>query len=277
MEKSTYLALGAIVLGAGYASSASSATIFINPSLTNASFETSNNPTATPPGWTPSGSPGAGAYTVTSAQYTAGADGLSGGRIVPDGTNAADAPSGLSGSGGLQQTTNIPFTVGNTYSFIFWVGLPRTEPNGTTTVAGFPGSSPGGPSDSTVTVSWLTGTTEGNLRGLGTGSLTALTGPGAGTTTTIGNLNDSGPVRFTLTSPGLGQWQEWQLTYTPLANVGSGAVGVLLNVGGSSNNQAVNFDIATGVPEPATWGMMLLGFVGLGFAFRQSRRKDWFA
>ena len=70
MEKSTYLALGAIVLGAGYASSASSATIFINPSLTNASFETSNNPTATPPGWTPSGSPGAGAYTVTSAQYT---------------------------------------------------------------------------------------------------------------------------------------------------------------------------------------------------------------
>jgi hypothetical protein len=62
-----------------------------------------------------------------------------------------------------------------------------------------------------------------------------------------------------------------------LANVGSGAVGVLLNVGGSSNNQAVNFDIATGVPEPATWGMMLLGFVGLGFAFRQSRRKVWFA
>jgi hypothetical protein len=27
------------------------------------------------------------------------------------------------------------------------------------------------------------------------------------------------------------------------------------------------------VPEPATWGMMLLGFLGLGFAFRQSRRK----
>ena len=27
------------------------------------------------------------------------------------------------------------------------------------------------------------------------------------------------------------------------------------------------------VPEPATWAMMLLGFVGLGLAFRQSRRK----
>jgi hypothetical protein len=27
------------------------------------------------------------------------------------------------------------------------------------------------------------------------------------------------------------------------------------------------------VPEPSTWAMVLLGFVGLGFAFRQSRRK----
>jgi len=32
-----------------------------------------------------------------------------------------------------------------------------------------------------------------------------------------------------------------------------------------------------GVPEPSTWAMMLLGFVGLGFAFRQSRRKVSFA
>jgi hypothetical protein len=29
----------------------------------------------------------------------------------------------------------------------------------------------------------------------------------------------------------------------------------------------------SGVPEPSTWAMMLLGFAGLGFAFRQSRRK----
>jgi PEP-CTERM motif len=28
-----------------------------------------------------------------------------------------------------------------------------------------------------------------------------------------------------------------------------------------------------GVPEPSTWAMMLFGFVSLGFAFRQSRRK----
>jgi hypothetical protein len=32
-----------------------------------------------------------------------------------------------------------------------------------------------------------------------------------------------------------------------------------------------------GVPESSTWAMMLLGFLGLGFAFRQSRRKVAFA
>jgi hypothetical protein len=36
-------------------------------------------------------------------------------------------------------------------------------------------------------------------------------------------------------------------------------------------------DPVPGVPEPSTWGMMLLGFVGLGSAFRQSRRKVSFA
>jgi PEP-CTERM motif len=33
------------------------------------------------------------------------------------------------------------------------------------------------------------------------------------------------------------------------------------------------FDGVSAVPEPSTWAMMLLGFAGLGFAFRQSRRE----
>jgi hypothetical protein len=42
------------------------------------------------------------------------------------------------------------------------------------------------------------------------------------------------------------------------------------------------FDVQIGfairsVPEPSTWVMMLIGFAGLGFAFRQSRRKVSFA
>ena len=36
-------------------------------------------------------------------------------------------------------------------------------------------------------------------------------------------------------------------------------------------------DVTTAVPEASTWAMMLLGFAGLGFAFRQSRRKVSFA
>jgi hypothetical protein len=31
------------------------------------------------------------------------------------------------------------------------------------------------------------------------------------------------------------------------------------------------------VPEPATWAMMLLGFLGLGLVFHQSRSKTTFA
>jgi Domain of unknown function (DUF4114)/PEP-CTERM motif len=38
-----------------------------------------------------------------------------------------------------------------------------------------------------------------------------------------------------------------------------------------------NTSMTSGVPEPSTWAMMLLGFAGLGFAFRQSRRKVSFA
>jgi PEP-CTERM motif len=40
---------------------------------------------------------------------------------------------------------------------------------------------------------------------------------------------------------------------------------------------ANSFAINPGVPEPATWAMMLLGFAGLGFAFRRSKRKVSFA
>jgi hypothetical protein len=46
---------------------------------------------------------------------------------------------------------------------------------------------------------------------------------------------------------------------------------------GSITGTLANINLGTppvgGVPEPATWAMMLLGFAGLGFAFRSSRRK----
>jgi hypothetical protein len=42
----------------------------------------------------------------------------------------------------------------------------------------------------------------------------------------------------------------------------------------SFSNFTVSGSLVSGaVPEPSTWAMMLLGFAGLGFAFRQSPRK----
>ena len=47
--------------------------------------------------------------------------------------------------------------------------------------------------------------------------------------------------------------------------------------GGQRPTRRLTGHLTPSVPEPATWGMMLLGFAGLGFAFRQSRRKVSFA
>lgn len=35
----------------------------------------------------------------------------------------------------------------------------------------------------------------------------------------------------------------------------------------------VNGGAVGGVPEPATWGMMLLGFAGIGLVIRRSRKS----
>lgn len=58
---------------------------------------------------------------------------------------------------------------------------------------------------------------------------------------------------------------------------GGGAIG-LNPVSGSADQLTrlrgtlVVASVAGGVPEPATWGMMLLGFAGIGMALRRSRK-----
>ena len=49
---------------------------------------------------------------------------------------------------------------------------------------------------------------------------------------------------------------------------------VFLNISGINytTNGNITVDVNTGVPEPATWGLMMLGFGGLG-AVARSRRK----
>jgi hypothetical protein len=42
---------------------------------------------------------------------------------------------------------------------------------------------------------------------------------------------------------------------------------------GSPSGANYGWTVSAAVPEPSTWAMMLIGFVGLGFGFHRSRRK----
>jgi hypothetical protein len=49
--------------------------------------------------------------------------------------------------------------------------------------------------------------------------------------------------------------------------------GPILFFTASSTQNAFEFDMGSSVPEPSTWAMMMLGFVGLGYAaFRRSAK-----
>jgi hypothetical protein len=87
--------------------------------------------------------------------------------------------------------------------------------------------------------------------------------------TLIGNIANNGN--------GFG---DWQLGVIDLSSFAPNAT-VLFHAnwtGASDGGESFFLVPATSaIPEPSTWAMMLIGFVGLGFAFRQSRRKVSFA
>jgi len=59
--------------------------------------------------------------------------------------------------------------------------------------------------------------------------------------------------------------------------VGSFSAVAIKNVGDLAGTNAYNVGLVavpSAVPEPATWAMMLTGFLGLGMALRNRRRKD---
>ena len=129
-----------VMLGALLAS----ATLYGQVTLANSGFNSGNQPTKVgdvvgcPNGWVCYGgspSPGTTSYAVTSNQYTAGADGLSGGLIVPSGTSAALCPTLIEGSCILLQNNFIlTYMAGTTYTYNLAVGTPATMPfkaNGT--------------------------------------------------------------------------------------------------------------------------------------------------
>ncbi len=231
----------------GLIGTAQGATIDLGTLLANPSFENGNqapNPTVgCPVSWTCNGSPTPGftSYTVTSAQYTPGADGLSGGRVTPDGTHAASSPTTIEGSGDLSQTGLGTFVAGNTYTLSFWAGRPNTEPDGVTPVTGF----------------------EPDVRVLLTAN--GVTGP----------LNNQGVV--TVSDPGAGMWKLYTLSFDSLAGgayIGQ-SIGVDFHNGGTQglgNNLSVNFDIAPAVPEPSSLVLMFSGLGLAGLALVRRRR-----
>jgi len=236
----------------GLLGTASGATIDLGTLLANPSFENGNQPVnpgdtvGCPVSWNCSGSPTPGftSYTVTSAQYTPGADGLSGGRVVPDGTHAASTPTTIEGSGALWQSSGLgTYVAGNTYTLSFWAGRPKTEPDGVTPVSGF---------EPDVRVFLLAN---------------GVTGPLAG-----GGL-------VTVSDPGAGQWAFYTLSFT--AQAGASYLGQNIGVefynGGTSglgNNLSVNFDIASPVPEPSSLFLACSGLGLAALAFVKRRRAQ---
>jgi len=117
----------------------------------------------------------------------------------------------------------------------------------------------------------------------GTGLLTSInvSSPGNTFTDFIANPHDSGAFTVSVKAN--------DGTFTNSFAGGPGENFVTILAQGNETISSVAFTSAAGfssfqqprisgvVPEPSTWVMMLLGFFGLGFTFRQSRRKVSFA
>jgi hypothetical protein len=116
-----------------------------------------------------------------------------------------------------------------------------------------------------------------------------MTSPGFVFTDVIANPHDSGAFTVTVegfTAAGVPETLSQNFAGGP----GENFVTVLAQNGETISSVAftstAGFDqftqprisgLVAAIPEPSTWAMMLLGFAGLGLAFRQSRRKVSFA
>jgi hypothetical protein len=160
----------------------------------------SGTPGSCPTNWVCGGSPapGVASYTPGVAQYPSGA---------PFPTSSF-SPTVLEGSGVARQNTSLKWVAGQTYYLNFYGGVPDTEPDGTTAVAGWP---------QTVRV-----------------YLTA--GPGFAQV-----------AAFDIPSPGKGNFVSKLLNFTLPSNsafVGQ-SIGVLIFVNASPNGFSANVDIGS--------------------------------
>lgn len=79
--------------------------------------------------------------------------------------------------------------------------------------------------------------------------------------------------------PNGGFWDVWVAHELDFKATGASATITFSTVGLNANGYDVGLDnvslsaISGGVPEPATWAMMLVGFGGLGAVLRSAKRK----
>jgi hypothetical protein len=84
-------------------------------------------------------------------------------------------------------------------------------------------------------------------------------------------------ANYNLPSQGFSGWSDGKLTFT--ANASSEVLSFLAH----GNVQVPPFalvsevSVSSGVPEPSTWALMIVGFAGLAFAGRRSSRRKAFA
>jgi len=172
-------------------------TLDIFSSIVNPVF--AGTPGNCPTGWACDGSPAPGfaSYAAGSAQYPGGA---------PFATSSF-SPTVWSGSGTIRQVTAATWVAGNTYVLNLYVGLPNTEPDGSSPVAGWP---------PTVRV--------------------YLTAGGGGAQV----------AAFDIPSPGRGQFLPNLVSFTAPNNFPFAGqnIGVLIFVSAAPNGYSANFDIA---------------------------------
>jgi len=211
--------------------------------LANPGFENGFQPAlpgnlgiACPSAWLCTGSSPypASAYVVTAAQYLAGADGLTGGKIVPGGTFAGTMPTPVEGSGNLYQLGLGTYAASTTYTLTLWIGTPLTVP-----FCGTPTADPNCHANVTP--------------------VAAINDHGQGGVLTFYWLgNGANQLKaISLPIPVAGQWISTTVTFNPSTDLVNGlpqgigqSIGILIHEAGGANNEIINLDIVAACTCP---------------------------